>query len=200
MKRVIFENTYGYEDFITDNERLELESWALNIKDDMSRAKPVNGKDDKQDGEDLIRHFAKLSGFSNIPDLFERLKKKIIEIEGIENYLPAPINGDWLGILGENSYVEPHRDDNLNSDYYTRRYNLLVSTPKDGGRPIYDGKFIPIKDKTLWRCDAGLVTHTSEKVIGDKLRINLSFGFSIPIEWEREQKRKENGKNIKSLI
>jgi hypothetical protein len=199
MERVIFENTYGYEDFITEDERLELESWAMTIKDKMGRAQPVSGEADQKD-EDLIRHFAKLSGFSNIPTLFEKLKLKIIELEGIEKYLPAPINGDWIGILGENSYVEPHKDDNLNDQYYTRRYNLLVSAPLDGGRPIYGGKLVPIKDKLLWRCDAGLVTHTSEKVIGDKLRINLSFGFSISIEWEKEQERKKMGKIIKSLI
>jgi hypothetical protein len=178
MQKIIFENTYGYRDFITEDERLELESWALAIKDKMGKATPVNGEIDQKD-EDLIRHFAKLSGFSDIPDLFEKLKRKIMKIENIENYLPAPVNGDWIGIIGENSYVEPHKDDNLNNKFYTRRYNLLVSVPKEGGRPIYGGKIIPIEDKILWRCDAGLVTHSSEKVIGDRLRINLSFGFSI---------------------
>jgi hypothetical protein len=195
MKKVIFENTYGYENFITEDERLELEYWALNMKNNMNRANPVNGENDQKD-EYLIRHFAKLSAFSNIPNLFERLKKKIIEIENIKNYLAAPINGDWLGILGENSYVEPHKDDNLNSEYYTRRYNLLVSTAISGGKPIYGGKLIPIKDKMLWRCDAGLITHSSEKVIGDKLRINLSFGFSIPIKSDTEKNHKKIIKNL----
>lgn len=187
MEKVFFENTYGYDNFISEDERLQLYKWALDLKDDMVLAIPMNDEKD-QYGEKLIRKFSKLSELSNIPILIDTIKSKIIKIESLENTLPEVVNGDWIGIVGEGAYVEPHVDSNLNENYYTRRYNLLISVPTEGGNPIYDGITIPIKEKLIWRCDAGLFNHTSEKVIGNKFRITLSFGFSIPIDLQNYKK------------
>ena len=187
MKKVLFENTYGYDNFISEKERVELENWALDIKDNMLLAIPMNNEKD-QYAKNLVRHFSKLSELTDIPNIVNILKSKIIKLESLENALPEIINGDWIGIVGEGGYVEPHMDANLNSDYYTRRYNLLISVPIKGGNPIYDGVMIPIQEKLLWRCDAGLFNHTSEKVIGNKFRITLSFGFSIPTNLKNHKK------------
>lgn len=196
MKKILFENTYGYDDFITETERVVLEKWALSAKNDMRKVHPKNNESDQKTKE-LIRHFGKLSEMENVPLLINQLREKLIDIEELEEFLPEPHNGDWIAIVGENAYVEPHIDSNLNKNYYTRRYNLLISLPDSGGLPIYDDKIVPVKEKLIWRCDAGLFNHTSEKVVGDRFRINLSFGFSISIEWEN---KKENKKIYKTLI
>jgi hypothetical protein len=74
-------------------------------------------------------------------------------------------------------------DDNGEDDrYYTRRYNILVSLPTEGGNPIYGGEILNVKELMLWRCDAGLVEHSSVPNKGDRLRINLSFGFLMQKE------------------
>ena len=187
MEKVFFENTYGYDNFISEDERMKLENWALSLKDDMILAKPMNDEKDQYE-EKLIRQFSKLSDLTNVPNIVNILKSKIIKLESLENALPEIINGDWIGIVGEGAYVEPHTDANLNNNYYTRRYNLLISVPIEGGNPIYDGILIPIKEKLLWRCDAGLFNHTSQKVIGNKFRITLSFGFSIPTNLKNYKK------------
>lgn len=178
MERVQFDTTYGYRNFITDEERIELENWALSIKDKMGMTTPVNNEEDQFD-ENLMRHILILKPEDEKPEIFHRIRNRLLELENINNPIHAPRNYDWIGIVGKDSYVEPHYDDNLDEDHYTVRYNVIVSKPEEGGRPIYDGDIIPFEEKMVWRCDAGLVKHQSEKVKDDKLRINLSFGFSF---------------------
>jgi hypothetical protein len=177
--KIHFGGTYGYEDFINDNEKSELQEWILSEQSSMSFSNPVNSEKD-QYTLGLKRHFKVLHTDDEKPEIFYRVRNKLLDLENIVNPLPAPGNLDWIGIVGKGSYVEPHCDANF-PDYYTVRYNLLVSFPDDGGRPIYGGEVLPVKEKMLWRCDAGIVKHSSEIVKGDKLRINLSYGFSFEL-------------------
>ena len=177
--KIHFGGTYGYEDFINDNEKNELQEWILSSQSSMSFSNPVNfEKDQYKTG--LKRHFKILYPDDEKPDIFHLVRNRILDLENITNPIPAAVNYDWIGIVGEDSYVEPHLDASYR-DYYTVRYNLLVSFPNGGGRPIYGGELLPVKEKMLWRCDAGIVEHSSEVVKGDKLRINLSYGFSFEL-------------------
>ena len=51
--------------------------------------------------------------------------------------------------------------------------------PDVGGNPIYENDIVEVKEKMLWRCEAGLYNHSSVEVRGSKPRINISFGFQI---------------------
>ena len=177
LDKVYFGGTYAYKNFINDDERLELEEWILSKKELMTFSRPINSEED-QYAPGLKRHFTVLRTDEEKPEIFHRVRNKLLDLENITNPLPAPGNLDWIGIVGEGSYVEPHCDANF-PDYYTVRYNLLVSFPDNGGRPIYGNEILPVEEKMLWRCDAGIVKHSSEIVKGDKLRINLSYGFSF---------------------
>ena len=145
----------------------------------MNFSNPVNLEED-QYKSGLKRHFKILYPDDEKPNIFHQIRNRILDLENITNPLPAPGNLEWIGIVGKGSYVEPHCDANF-PDYYTVRYNLLVSFPDDGGRPIYGDEVLPVKERMLWRCDAGIVKHSSEIVKGDKLRINLSYGFSFEL-------------------
>jgi hypothetical protein len=170
MNKIILENTYGYEDFITEEERLFLEEWALS-----------NHSYLKRNVEGPYRNFGRLDSLSDIPPIIKQLKKKLIELESIEKVIEAPQNADWLGIQKETAFVEPHIDYNgPDIRYYTRRYNILISLPEEGGQPIYGNKVLKVKEKMIWRCDAGLVVHSSIPNKGERVRINLSFGFLMP--------------------
>ena len=170
MNKTIFVNTYGYENFITEDERLFLEKWAIE-----------NSIHLKPNSKGPFRNFGRLDSIPKIPKLVEELKYRLIELESIENVIEAPKNGDWIGIQGETSFVEPHIDFNGEDDrYYTRRYNVLISLPEEGGQPVYDGNILYVKERMIWRCEAGLIMHSSVPNKGKKLRINLSFGFSVP--------------------
>ena len=179
FEKVYFGGTYGYKDFINNDEKLKLQEWILSEQAKMSFSQPVNSEKD-QYRSGLKRHFKILYPNDEKPDIFHSIRKRILDLENITNPIPAPINYDWIGVVGEDSYVEPHLDDSFR-EYYTVRYNLLVSFPNGGGRPIYGGELLPVEEKMLWRCDAGIVEHSSEVVKGDKLRINLSYGFSFEL-------------------
>jgi hypothetical protein len=180
MKKIL-ENTYCYEDFITKEQQDILYKWAFDSFSYMDFAYPCNQEKDQKTIP--VRHFGPVQNLAYIPDLFWELKNRIVELEGIEEVLEAPGNGDWVGITGNNSRVEPHTDWNgRNPNYYTRRYNLLVTLPQDGGQPVYGGKVLPVKEKMLWICDAGLIKHASLPNKGDRLRVNISFGFSLKKE------------------
>lgn len=171
--------TYYYEDFINDSEKDELLKWSMDSIKYMEFAKPVNGEKDQN--ESIMRHFIKLSQLEFVPDLVYKLKEKIIKIEQISPALTDPVNEDLISAVGDDGYVEPHIDHNGRDEtYYTRRYNLLISLPTDGGQPIYDGRVLNLNVKSIWRCDAGLVTHSSVINKGGGIRLNLSFGFLIP--------------------
>lgn len=172
MNKVILENTYGYEDFITEEERLFLEEWAI-----------LNNSNFKRNSEGPYRNFGRLDSLPETPKLVKELKNKLIELESIEKVIEAPQNADWLGIQKETAYVEPHMDYNgPDNRYYTRRYNILISLPEEGGQPIYGNKVLNVKERMIWRCDAGLFVHSSIPNKGQRLRINLSFGFLMPRE------------------
>jgi hypothetical protein len=170
MDKVILENTYGYEDFITEEERLFLEEWAISNNSYLKRNK-----------EGPYRNFGRIDSLSDIPPIIKELKNKLVELESIEKVIEAPQNADWLGIQKETGFVEPHMDYNGPDDrYYTRRYNILISLPEEGGQPIYGNKVLKVKERMIWRCDAGLVVHSSIPNKGERVRINLSFGFLMP--------------------
>ena len=170
MNKVILESTYGYENFITEDERLFLEDWAIK-----------NNSYLKRNSVGPYRNFGRLDSLSDVPPLIKQLKDKLIKLESIEKVIEAPQNADWLGIQKETAFVEPHMDYNGPDErYYTRRYNILISLPEEGGQPIYGKKVLSVKERMIWRCDAGLVVHSSIPNKGKKPRINLSFGFLIP--------------------
>ena len=172
-------STYFYEDFINDSEKDELLKWSLDSIIYMKFSKPVNGEKDQN--ESIMRHFIKLSQLESVPDLVYKLKDKIIKLEKINPIITDPVNEDWISAVGDGGYVEPHTDHNgMDETHYTRRYNLLISLPTDGGQPIYNGRVLNLNTKSIWRCDAGLYTHSSVINSGGGIRINLSFGFLIP--------------------
>jgi hypothetical protein len=171
--------TYYYEDFINDSEKDELLKWSLDSIEYMDFAKPVNGEKDQN--ESVVRHFIKLSQLKFVPDLVYKLKETIIKLEQISPAITDPANEDLISAVGDGGYIEPHIDYNgMDETYYTRRYNLLISLPTDGGQPIYNGRVLNLNVKSIWRCDAGLYTHSSVINSGGGIRINLSFGFMIP--------------------
>lgn len=167
------EKTYFYNDFITLEEQTQLKEWALANEDKL--VPNLAGPN---------RKFNRLDAIGNLPNLISVIRQRIVDTEeDIKVVAEAPQNGDWIGIQGEGAFVEPHKDYNGTSYYfYTRRYNLIVSLPESGGNPIYDKEVLKVNERTLWRCDAGLVTHSSTPNIGNNPRINISFGFLMPID------------------
>ena len=163
-------NTYCYPEFITEDEQFFLKMWAL-----------TNEYKLRPNSAGPNRRFNRLDNLGKLPGVFDYIRQRIIKAEDIQNPIEAPQNGDWLGIQRDEAFVEPHMDYNgEDPNFYTRRYNLLISMPESGGQPIYDGQVLDISERTLWRCDAGIIIHSSVPNVGPRPRINISYGFLMP--------------------
>ena len=67
FEKVYFGGTYGYKDFINDDEKLELQEWILSEQIKMSFSQPVNSEKD-QYRSGLKRHFKILYPNDSKPD------------------------------------------------------------------------------------------------------------------------------------
>jgi hypothetical protein len=177
MKRIELNDTYGYEDFITEEEQSELLLWT----NQNSHLFKVN-----ETGSDLInapygsRKIGILKKIKNSPlELVKKIKDRVIEIEQIKDWKEEPYFNDAIGINEEGGSIHTHTDPN-ELGFVHVRYNLILSYPLDGGHSIYNGKMNILKEKMVWRCVAGKVPHSSTAVIGKKPRVTLTMGFLIP--------------------
>lgn len=166
MLKVNLPNTWGYLDFITLEEQAQLLNFALKNKKHLG----FNGA-----GRYYKAHIDKSL---SITPLYKKIRQKIIDIESLHNFKYEPTFGDFLSFNESGGSIHKHIDPNLDGHIHTR-YNLIISMPESGGQPIYNDEIINIKERMLWRCEAGLYNHSSTPVEGNKPRINISFGFQI---------------------
>ena len=121
--------------------------------------------------------------FKKIPeklDLLDVIKKRIIEIEGIGEDYFEPLKEDFVSIHRNGSKVVEHLDINPDdTTLYSRRYNVFISLPENGGLPIYDNEIINVTEKCLLRSESGVIPHSTTVIQGDIPRIILSYGFAF---------------------
>lgn len=114
-----------------------------------------------------------------LPSFIQDVKEKVEEHYGIsKDAKQEPIYKDFIGFITHGGQVHEHSDPNHDGLIHTR-FNVLVSKPKSGGEPVIGGKIVDVKEGETWRCNAGLEMHSSNKVMGDKPRIVLSFGYLL---------------------
>jgi hypothetical protein len=166
MIKVFLPNTWAYEDFITDEEQKSLLDFAFSI-----RSRLQNNGNGRFYADHVVSRLKP-------PKEFLHVKQRIIETENFIDYEIDSIFEDFLSFNEDGGAIHKHKDQNHPNRIHTR-YNLLLSLPEEGGNPIYDGKVIQIKEKMIWRCEAGLYNHASLPVKGTKPRINISFGFQL---------------------
>jgi hypothetical protein len=77
--------------------------------------------------------------------------------------------------------LHEHTDPNEGELIHTR-FNVYVQIPEIGGYPIYNNILCKLKERTYICCRAGIDKHYCEKVIGNRERIVLSYGFLLPYD------------------
>ena len=166
MEKIKLKGTYGYTNFISDQEKEILINWTKKNWPNFTQ----NAKN---------RRFAILKQFPDSPlKLINKIKNKIIKIENINEWKEEPTFYDYIGVNTEGGSIHPHTDPN-DGDYTHIRYNVLLSYPEVGGESIYGNNINKLEENLVWRCIAGKVLHASAPVIGFKPRITLSLGFLI---------------------
>lgn len=179
MKKIEMLDTYGYENFITEDEQSYLLNW---IEDNIELFGVNNSASNKTLAPYGSRKFCVLKKYPNTPlDLVKKIKERIIDIEKIGEWIEEPNFYDMIGINGEGGSIHTHTDPNVDGHTHVR-YNIILKYPIEGGHSIYNGNVNILKEKMVWRCVAGMVEHGSVPVVGNVPRITLSIGFQIKNE------------------
>jgi hypothetical protein len=166
MHKVNLNNTYGYKNFISNEEKFFLLNWCENNNNKFI----TNG---------FGRKCCILKDIDeNVSELVAKIKDRIIQLENITEWVEEPSFYDYIGINTKGGAIHKHKDFNINGHTHTR-YNVILSYPEDGGHSKYGGVINVLEENMVWRCVAGKVEHESTEVIGDTPRITLSLGFQI---------------------
>jgi len=155
-----------YENFISIEEQENLRDWLY--KEEYKLRPNQNGPE---------RFFRKIKYLSENKLVFE-IKERIIKKFNFLNFKPEPVLSDWVGMIKAGGFVHFHTD--KFPDLYTgehHRLNVLIQLPEEGGIHIYDGKELAVKERMLVYYRPDLYEHGSTRVIGNRHRLNLSFGF-----------------------
>jgi hypothetical protein len=165
IEKIELKGTYGYKNFITDNEKNQLVEWSLN-----NEKKFISNRDN--------RAYYTFSNPTSVTDLILNLKERIIQLESIVDWKEEPDYLDYIGINSKGGFIHQHLDLN-DGEYIHTRYNVILSYPDEGGESMYGNDINILEENMLWKCVAGKVMHGSTVVKGDKKRITLSLGFLI---------------------
>lgn len=169
MTKIEIPNSWAYKEFISTEEQSVLLQFVNKYRKTL-----------KPNGEGRFCQVHIEVAFL-IPKELKEIKQRIIDTENLKDFVLDPTFGDFLSFNTTDGAIHQHQDPNLEGYIHTR-YNLILSVPDSGGKPIYDNKMFDIEERMLWRCEAGLYNHASTPVVGDKPRINISFGFQIKKE------------------
>ena len=162
-------STYFYDNFISEEEQEIIRDWALRNEKYLT----PNPSGPYRARRLLIRIPEKL-------DLNYEIKKRIIEIENLENNNFEPVRGDFVSVQRNGAKVPEHIDVNPTDEkLHSRRYNVFITLPEKGGLPIYGGEVINITERTLLKVESGLIPHSTTQVEGQIPRIILSYGFAV---------------------
>lgn len=165
MNKIKIGNTYGYANFISEDEQKIILNWVEKNKNNFT----PNG---------FGRKFGIVYNFYDYPKLIHNLRERIIKLENIKEDLQEPVFKDYVGYVTEGGAIHIHTDPNV-EDYIHTRYNVIISYPEKGGESIYGNETNCLSERMIWKCIAGLVPHGSQPVVGQKPRITLSLGFLL---------------------
>lgn len=167
MEKVLLKGTYGFKNFIKSEIQTELVNWT-NDNIDKFRINP-NGYGRKNKF---------ITSEDSIHPIVQEIKKRVIEVDGMNPSQVDFSHMDYIGVNIENAYIHKHIDHNK-GDLTHVRWNLILGKPEDGGHSIYGKEINILEEKMIWKCIAGKVLHGSTPVIGKKPRITLSLGFFL---------------------
>lgn len=166
-------NSYAFLNFITEEERLELKDWVIGLYK-RNKLKP-----NTTEGRFWNMVSYKRLGEEAIP-LFYDIKLRIMEQENYTKDNMSEHLNDFISLGLPGSSIHQHTDPNRENHIHTR-YNLIVNKAEQGGQPVYNGSIIEYDNSMLWRCEAGKYLHSTTPVQGNEYRINISYGFQVPI-------------------
>ena len=166
FEKIFYGETYGYKDFITEDERVYLLESARKLSNLMNVV-----------GSKRMFYLDKISDYPH--DLIKEIRDRIAITEQLENFKELEKGKNFFAEYGKDSECRLHRDPTFETDYIHVRYNLMLSKPDRGGQTVHGDEFLDIDERVLWKCFAEHLEHGSDVVMGNKPRSIISMGFLI---------------------
>ena len=114
------------------------------------------------------------------PEEFLDIKYELMDMFKVPLYAAQDTDiYDTIGIQTKGAFTHLHMDNN-DGDNVHFRLNVLVSKPEVGGMPIIKDEVIDVEEGEPWICYSGIEYHSTTKVEGNKQRILLTYGFTLP--------------------
>jgi hypothetical protein len=151
---------------MTEEERLKLVRWAYSMIKDM-RELPYGRSD-----------YFLYPNDTKIDELVWKVKKRIVDREGLRLSKPESMFGDFLGIIHKNGKIHKHKDRNEEGLIHSR-FNVILQH-SGSGNTYYDGKPLLVKEGSYVLCRSGLDYHWTDENESSRERISLSFGYFLP--------------------
>ena len=154
---------------MTEDERKELVGWAYSVIND---ATPLPN----------YRADYKLTDNPLVPELVWKIKRRIVDREGLRLSRGEPYDKDFLGFVRINGKIHKHKDANVGELIHSR-FNVYLQLPVGSGATYYDGTALDIKEGSYVLSRSGLDYHWTDVNTSDKDRISLSFGYLLPLNF-----------------
>jgi hypothetical protein len=173
IKHEGFNCRYNRGLIMTEEERLQLLNWSINIM-------PITEK----------LRFRRLAYFfgndkSNVIDLVFEIKKRIEEKEQLSLYEEESKLKHFIGYIFPGGKIHKHTDTNdEDRKLYHIRYNVFLLDPNLN--TYYDNNILDSSEGTYALCRSGIDYHwtiTNDEVLP---RISLSFGYMVP-KWKLDE-------------
>lgn len=114
------------------------------------------------------------------PEEFLDIKYELMDMFNIPLYAEQDTDiYDAIGVQYNGAFTQLHIDNNKGDNIHFR-LNVLASKPIAGGMPVINNEVIQVEEGEPWICYSGIEYHSATKVEGDKRRILLTYGFTLP--------------------
>jgi hypothetical protein len=174
------DNFIRFTDFVTEEERSELEKLAYEFKDTGVLVENPAGPN---------RLVAKVYGTDNCTPLITEMGNRIAKRLELENYDVDSHLGYTISLIQPGGFIHEHVD--LYGPYMEGmrhlRCNIMVSRENESGNPIISHLIVPIPERYAWAFMASECKHGTQDIAGTKSRIIYGFGWTVPADYSLEK-------------
>ena len=173
-------NLIRLTDFITKDERQQLEDIAYDLKDKGVLASNPAGPN---------RFFAKVYGTEHITPFITELGDRIAARFGLQSCEVDPYLGYTISMINPAGFINEHIDkygDYMNDKRHLR-CNVMVCRENETYDPVICHMIVPVPETSAWAFMASESAHGTQEIAGDRARIIFGFGWEVPSDYSFEK-------------